>query len=107
MMTAGLQVVLLIFAVIGFAGTGASLAVARARYVNDGERDAGMLGVAAMLFIFGALCTVVGSGLVGVVAFGGVMLWVGYIVAAQRVGLFSIETGWMEERIPAEPRQRT
>lgn len=107
MMTAGLQVVLLVFAVIGFAGTGASLAVARARHVNEGERDPGMLGVAAMLFVFGALCTAVGSGLVGVVAFGGVMLWVGYVVAAQRVGLFRIETGWMEEHIPAEPRQRT
>jgi len=107
MMTAGLHVVLLVFAVIGFAGAGASLAVARGRYVNDGEHDAGMLGVALMLFVFGALCTMVGSGLLGVVAFGGVMLWLGYVVAAQRVGLFHIETGWLEETHPAEPRQRT
>ncbi|HEX6135148.1 MAG TPA: hypothetical protein VFZ24_14360 [Longimicrobiales bacterium] len=107
MMTAGLQVVLLVFAVIGFAGAGASIAVARARYVNDDERDAGMIGVAVMLFVFGALCTLVGSGLLGVVAFGGVMLWVGYVVAAQRVGLFRVETGWLEETHPAEPRQRT
>lgn len=107
MLTAGLQIVLLVFAMIGFSGAGASLAVARSRYVNDGERDAGMFGVAAMLFIFGTLCTMVGSGLIGVVAFGGIMLWLGYVVAAQRIGLFHIETGWLEETTAAEPRQRT
>lgn len=107
MLTAGLQIVLLVFAVIGFAGAGASLAVARSRYVTDGERDAGMFGVAAMLLIFGTLCTMVGSGLSGVLAFGGVMLWLGYIVTAQRIGLFHIETGWLEEPTAAEPRQRT
>ncbi|MBR9988868.1 MAG: hypothetical protein KFH98_03880 [Gemmatimonadetes bacterium] len=107
MMTAGLQLVLLAFAVIGFAGTGAALAVARGRYVSDGEYDAGMIGVAVMMFTFGSLCTMVGSGLVGVIAFGGVMLWVGYVVTAQRVGLFRIETGWPEETHAAEPQQRT
>jgi threonine/homoserine efflux transporter RhtA len=105
MMTAGLQLVLLGFATVGFAGTGASLAVAQGRRRVDGDRDAGMLGVAAMLFVFGTLCTVAGSGLVGVLAFGGVVVWVGYVVTAQRVGLFQIETGWPEERAPAEPRQ--
>jgi hypothetical protein len=107
MLTAGLHVILLAFAVIGFTGTGAALAVARGRYVHEGERDIGMLGVSAMMFMFGVLCMSIGSGLLGVAAFGGVMLWVGYIVAAQRVGLFRIETGWMEEACPAEPRQPT
>jgi threonine/homoserine efflux transporter RhtA len=107
MMTAGLQLVLLGFAVIGFAGTGAALAVARGRRLNDGEYDAGMLGVAVMMFLFGSLCTMVGSGVIGVFAFGGVMLWVGYVVTAQRMGLFRIETGWLEETQAAEPRQRT
>jgi threonine/homoserine efflux transporter RhtA len=107
MMTAGLQIVLLGFATIGFAGTGASLAVAQGRRKIDGEQDAGMLAVAAMLFVFGALCTLASSGLAGVLAFGGVVLWVGYVVTAQRVGLFEIETGWLEETTPAEPRQRT
>jgi hypothetical protein len=107
MMTAGLQLVLLAFALIGFTGTGAALAVARGRYVNGGEYDAGMIGVAVMMFLFGSLCTMVGSGLLGVAAFGGVMLWAGYVVTAQRVGLFRIETGWLEEACPAEPRQRT
>jgi hypothetical protein len=107
MMTAGLHMILLVFAVIGFTGTGAALAVARGRYVHEGERDIGMMGVAGMMFMFGVLCMSIGSGLLGVAAFGGVMLWVGYIVAAQRVGLFRIETGWMEEACPAEPRQPT
>lgn len=107
MMTAGLQFMLLMLALVGFAGTGVSLAVARTRYREAGEHDAGMLGVAAMLFIFGSLCTVVGSGPSGVPAFGGVVLWAGYVVAAQRVGLFRIETGWVEEAWTAEPRQRT
>jgi threonine/homoserine efflux transporter RhtA len=105
MMTAGLHVVLLIFATIGFAGAGASLAVARSRQAAEGEYDTGMLGVAGMLFVFGTLCTTVGSGLVGVLAFGGVTLWAGYVVTAQRVGLFHIETGWREEAREAEPRQ--
>lgn len=107
MMTAGLQIILLMFALVGFAGTGASLAVANSRRKVDGERDAGMLGVAAMLFVFGTLCTAVGSGVLGVAAFGGVVLWVGYVVTAQRVGLFRIECGVSEAAIEAEPRQRT
>jgi threonine/homoserine efflux transporter RhtA len=107
MMTAGLQIVLLGFATIGFAGTGASLAVANGRRRMDGERDAGMLAVAAMLFVFGSLCALASSGVLGVLAYGGVIGWVGYVVTAQRVGLFQIETGWLEENTPAEPRQRT
>lgn len=107
-MTAGLHMILLMFATVGFAGTGASLAVARARHMSEGQHDPGMLGVAAMLFVFGALCTVVGSGVPGVLAFGGVIGWVGYVVAAQRVGLFEIETGFLEETCASqEPRQRT
>lgn len=107
MMTAGLQLVLLMFALVGFAGAGASLAVARSRQVSEGEYDTGMLGVAGMLLVFGTLCTAVGSGLLGVLAFGGVTLWAGYVVTAQRVGLFTIETGWLEEAHETEPRQTT
>jgi hypothetical protein len=107
MMTAGLQLVLLVFALVGFGGAGASLAVARSRLATEGANDAGMLGVAAMLFMFGALCTAVVSGLIGVVAFGGVVLWAGYVVTAQRIGMFRIETGWMEEARETEPRQTT
>ena len=105
MMTAGLQVILLLFALIGFTGTGAAIAVARGRRVADGAYDGGMLGVAAMLLVFGTLCAMVGGGLAGVLAFGGVTGWVGYVVAAQRIGLFRIETGWLAEAPTEEPRQ--
>jgi hypothetical protein len=105
MMTAGLQMVLLVFAMIGFGGAGASLAVARSRRVDEGEYDGGMLGVAAMLLVFGTLCTLVSSGVSGVLAFGGVVMWVGYVVTAQRVGIFRIETGWAVEAPAEEPRQ--
>jgi threonine/homoserine efflux transporter RhtA len=107
MMTAGLQMILLVFALVGFGGAGASFAVANSRRRVDGERDAGMLGVAAMLFIFGTLCTAVGSGFLGVAAFGAVVTWVGYVVTAQRVGLFRIESGLLEEARETEPRQTT
>lgn len=86
-----LRVVLLVFALIGFAGTGASLAVGRYRHLMDGERDLGMLGVASMLFVFGALCTAVGTGLTGVLAFGGVALWASYVLMAQHLGIFRVE----------------
>ena len=73
-MTQGLQLVLLFFALFGYAGAGASLAVARYRRLSDGERDLGMIGVAVMLLLFGALCTLVGVGASGIPAFGGVIL---------------------------------
>jgi hypothetical protein len=97
-----LRLVLLVFALIGFAGTGASLAVGRYRHMADGERDLGMLGVASMLFVFGTLCTIVGAGMSGVWAFGGVTLWGSYVLTAQHLGLFRIEvnTNVSEQRAP-------
>lgn len=91
-MSHGLQFILLVFALFGFAGAGASIAVARYRRMADGERDLGMIGVAGMLSLFGALCTLVGAGLAGILAFGGVMLWASYLFMAQHLGLFRIET---------------
>lgn len=92
-MSQGLQLVLLLFAVVGYGGAGASLAVARQRRLTDGERDLGMLAVAAMLFVFGALCTVVGVGVAGVFAFGGVVTWASYVLTAQHMGIFRIDAG--------------
>ena len=106
-MTTGLRFILLVFALVGFAGTGASLAIARQRQLSDGERDLGMLGVATMLFVFGALCTAVGSGVSGIFAFGGVALWAAYVLTAQRIGLFTVNAAGAEEQTPAEPRQTT
>jgi hypothetical protein len=88
----GMRFMLLLFALVGFAGAGAALAVARHRFVAEGERDLGLGGIAAMFVIFGALCTLAASGIFGVVAFGGVAVWASYLIMAQRLGLFIIET---------------
>jgi hypothetical protein len=106
-MTTGLRVVLLLFAVVGFAGTGASLGVARHRYVADRESDLGMIAVSVMLLVFAALCTAVAVGLTGVLAFGGVVLWTSYVITAQRVGLFRVDIGAAPETTVEGPRQRT
>lgn len=92
-MTQGLQFVLLIFSALGYAGAGVSLAVSRQRKLTEGSRDLGMLGVAGMLLLFAVLCTVVSVGLLGVLAFGGIVLWASYLFMAQRLGLFRIEAG--------------
>jgi threonine/homoserine efflux transporter RhtA len=107
-MTHGLQLVLLIFAAVGYAGAGISVAVSRQRKLMEGARDLGMLGVAGMLLLFAILCTVVSAGLFGVLAFGGVVGWASYLFMAQRIGLFRIEAGGPsspEEQGSEEPRR--
>lgn len=104
-MTTGLRLILLLFALVGFTGAGASLAVSRHRQTVDGESDVGMLAVAVMLFVFGSLCTVVAAGMAGVFAFGAVVLWIAYVATAQRVGLFRVESGRLEVAPTEEPRQ--
>lgn len=91
MVTVGLQLVLLLFGLVGFSGAGASLAVGRVRRMEDGEEDVGMIGVAVLLFVFGGLCTALATGASGILAFGGVVTWVAYVVMSQHMGLFSIE----------------
>jgi hypothetical protein len=105
MIHTGLSLMLLLFGLIGFAGAGAAFAVARQRYAIEFEHDLGMLGVAGMLAAFAVLCAGVASGVLGVLAFGGVSTWVSYVVTAQRVGLFRLETGRLEEaRAEETPR---
>lgn len=106
-MTTGLRIVLLLFAVVGFTAAGASLAVARNRFVAERENDVGMMAVSIMLIVFAALCTAVAVGFAGVLAFGGVVLWASYVATAQRVGLFRIEVNPPEETPVAGPSQRT
>jgi hypothetical protein len=104
-MTVGLRFMLLLFAAVGFAGAGAALAVARHRFATDYEHDAGMLAVAAMLVLFGGLCTSVGTGFSGIPAFGALVVWVSYAVTAQRIGLFHIRCGRLEEAAIEEHRR--
>ena len=106
-MTTGLSVVLLLFAAVGYLGTGASLAVARKRYASDDEPDFGMLAIAVMLAAFAILCTVVATGLSGVVAFGAVATWASYMAAAGHLGLFRLEVTRYEQPIIRAPHQRT
>jgi hypothetical protein len=101
------ELFLLMFGALGFAGTGIGLAVARSRYDRDDEMDSGMLGVSGLLFVFGSVCTAIGTGLAGVPAFGGVIVWAAYVVSAQRLGLFEIETGSLEASLTEKSRQRT
>jgi hypothetical protein len=89
--TQGMRLMLLAFALVGFAGAGAALAVARYRLMVDGERDLGLAGITLMFLTFGALCTIAASGVFGVIAFGGVALWGSYLLMARRLGLFQIE----------------
>ena len=92
MITLGLQLVLLLFGFVGFAGAGASLAVGRSRWMDDVERDLGMLGVGSLLFLFGALCTVLAAGTAGIFAFGAVTTWTAYVLMAQHLGAFRVES---------------
>lgn len=96
----GMRIMLLLFALVGFAGSGAALGMARYRARSEGERDLGLVGISIMFLTFGALCTLAGSGFWGVLAFGGVVVWASYLIMAQRLGLFSIESA---ETPPAEP----
>lgn len=91
MLTVGLQLVLLLFGLVGFGGAGASMAVGRVRRLEDGEQDVGMIGVAVLLFVFGALCTALAAGAPGIFAFGGVVTWAAYVLMSQHMGLFRIE----------------
>lgn len=94
---------LLLFAAVGFAGAGVSFAVARAREIEEGETDAGMRAVGVLLSIFGAACVFVCSGLSGVLAYGGVVAWVSYVLSAQRLGVFQIEDGYIRGHDPRGP----
>ena len=95
------KIVLLIFAALGFAGAGASLAIGRLRELNDGEADLGMKALAFVLCLFSGACTITAAGFLGVAAFGGVIVWSSYVLSAQHVGVFRIEYANPRETEPA------
>lgn len=91
-MSVGLRIILLLFALVGFGGAGASFAIARYRKLSEGERDTGMMSVSGMLLVFGVLCAGVGGGLAGIFAFGVVVIWASYVVMARNIGMFEVDS---------------
>ena len=100
-MVSAVKIALLIFAALGFAGAGAALAVGRLRQLADGGADLGMRALAFVLTLFSAICTISAAGYVGILAFGGVIVWCSYVLCAQRVGVFTIEFFNPRESEPA------
>lgn len=101
-MTAGLILMLLIFAGVAFAGAGAALALMRQRSVELGDHDLGLASVVFMLALFGSLCAILSAGIGAIFGFGGIVMWTAYILTAHRIGMFRVEVGctqpsWTEE----------
>lgn len=101
-MTAGLILMLLIFAGVAFAGAGAALALMRQRSAEHGDHDLGLASVVFMLALFGSLCAILSAGFGAVFGFGGIVMWTAYILTAHRIGMFRVEVGyaqpsWSEE----------
>ena len=90
-MIALVKIALLVFAALGFAGTGAAVAVGRLRELQEGNPDLGMRGLAMVLGSFSAACTISATGFLGIIAFGAVVTWASYVFCAHRIGVFSIE----------------
>ena len=91
------RLLLLLFGVIGFAGAGAALALARHRRANEARTDNAMEGLAAVLGAFAALCTSAAAGWTGVPALGGAVSLASYVLTAREIGLFEIETSPAED----------
>jgi hypothetical protein len=100
-----IRIVLLLLALVTYAAGGAALAAVRTRAMA-GRRDIGMSAVAASLIAVGALCTTAGAGPLGVLAFGAVTVWASYIVTAQRLGVFRVQTRQTEATPLEEPEPR-
>lgn len=103
----GIRFLLLLFALLGFAGAGAALAMARHRARIEEQRDLGLFGIVGMFLTFGILCTLAASGLFGILAFGGVIVWASYVLMAQRIGLFNIEARILAPPEPEPTEHKT
>ncbi|MCI0432129.1 MAG: hypothetical protein L0271_00575 [Gemmatimonadetes bacterium] len=99
------RLVLLLVAAVAYAAGGAALAIVRSRGLADGSRDGGMTAVGLSLICIGALCTTAGVGTSGVLAFGGVTVWASYVITAERLGVFRVQIGHLEEEAFEEPRR--
>jgi len=99
------RIILLSLALVAYAAGGAALAIVRSRGIDGTARDAGMTAVALSLIAVGALCTIPGAGPLGIPAFGGVTVWASYIIMAQRLGVFRVQTRPTEEEAFEEPHR--
>ena len=106
-MTAWIRIGLMLVALVAFAAGGAALGVVRVRQLHEGRIDWSMVSVAGAVICVGALCTAAAAGLIGILAFGGVSVWASYILTAQRMGLFRVQSSTFEEHTIEEPRSRT
>jgi hypothetical protein len=101
-----IRIGLLLIALAAYVAGGAALAVIRNRWLNEGRNDYGMFSVTGALLAVGSLCTAAATGLLGILAFGGVSTWASYIGTAQRLGIFHVETGTLMEATFEEPHRR-
>ena len=92
MITPGWRIFLVLTSATFYVGAGASLALGRYRRQTTADLDFSALG-AAVVSLFASVLLIPAAGILAVPAFGAVVGWVGYLVAAQRLGLFSVETG--------------
>lgn len=98
-MTPGWRLILVLMSGTFYAGAGAALALGRFRRQAEAELDFSALG-AAVVFFFASVLVIPAAGFLAIPAFGMVASWLGYVVSAQRLELFRVETG------PPEPRPK-
>ena len=106
-MTLSAQIVLVICASVGFAGGGIAAAVRTHRERDELPDDQGFAAITTILFLAGCLCADVAGGLTAIAALALPLVCAGYLSAAQRLGLFSIETGPPRVRMTAETELHT
>lgn len=106
MMNLWVRLSLLLIGLVAWVAAGAALATLRFRTHRGQRHDIGLAAVASALLGVGALCSAAASGLVSILAFGGVSVWVSYIITAQRIGLFRLESPVREEPTFEERRPR-
>lgn len=97
---------LMLVALVAWTAAGAVLAALRHRTRQYEHFDWGLTAVAGSLMGVGALCSAAASGLMAIFAFGGVCIWSSYVVAAQRLGLFRLQSPRPEETAMEKPRPR-
>lgn len=97
---------MLLLALPCYAGAGIAFAQLQARLRATRSLDPVLLSAGLALFAFGALSTTAAAGPLGIAAFGFIAVWAAYVAAAQRAGLFRIETVPRAESAVAEPQGR-